>query len=55
MVAVVTASAQLFMQSIVHAEQLREIYPDLLKRLEGSNVSIRNPKMMKNNKDGCRQ
>ena len=39
MVAVVTASAQLFMQSIVYAEQLREIHPDLLKRLADSNVS----------------
>ena len=45
MVAVVTASAQLFMQSIVYAEQLREIYPDLLKRLADSNVSIQNHKM----------
>ena len=45
MVAVLTASAQLFMQSIVYAEQLREIYPDLLKRLADSNVSIQNHKM----------
>ena len=45
MVAVVTASAQLFMQSIVYAEQLREIHPDLLKRLADSNVSIQTQKM----------
>ena len=55
MVAVLTASAQLFMQSIVHAEELREIYPDLSKRLEDSSVPIRNHEMPKNNKNGGRQ
>ena len=38
MVAVLTASAQLFMQSTVRAELLREIYPDSFKRLDDTNV-----------------
>jgi len=42
MVAVLTAGALLSeMQSIVNAEHLREIYPDLLKRLDDSNDQIR--------------